>query len=32
LFTPTACRIAEQRQQFLDGFFEELAAEMRGQA
>lgn len=32
LLTPTARKIAEKRQRFLNGFFEELAAEMRGQA
>jgi Predicted HD superfamily hydrolase len=30
LFTPTARRIAAGRQQFLNDYFEELAAEMRG--
>jgi uncharacterized protein len=32
LLTPTARKIAESRQKFLNAFFEELAAEMRGQA
>jgi len=32
LLTPTARKIAESRQKFLNVFFEELAAEMRGQA
>ena len=32
LLTPAARKIAESRQNFLNGFFEELAAEMRGQA
>jgi len=31
LLTPTARKIAESRQKFLNDFFEELAAEMRGQ-
>jgi uncharacterized protein len=31
LFTPTARRIAERRQKFLDDYFVELAAEMRGE-
>lgn len=31
LFTPTARRIAERRQKFLDDYFDELAAEMRGE-
>ncbi len=31
LFTPTARAIAEKRQKFLDDYFEELAAEMRGE-
>lgn len=32
LLTPTARKIAENRQKFLNNFFEQLAAEMRGQA
>ena len=31
LLTPTAKKIAENRQRFLDSFFEELAEEMRGE-
>ena len=32
LLTPAARKIAKSRQNFINGFFEELAAEMRGQA